>query len=106
MLEVVRWDAASREAVVMSPWPKKADWYQNLLAEPAREVWIGARRYRPAQRLLDGAEVAEVLDAYARRSRTEAAGLERLFAWREGLAESDRSRLLQEIAGIAFRPTL
>lgn len=105
MLEVIRWDHARQEAVVMTPWPEHADWYRNIRAEPATEIWISRKRFRrPSQRVLPPSEVSEVMDGYARKGGMEARALRRLFGWRSDLPEGERERLLAEIAAVAFTP--
>lgn len=66
-LEVVRYDAESREAIVVSAWGERADWYRNLQANPAVEVAIGWERYQPTQRFLTTDEIEAELTAYQRR---------------------------------------
>jgi deazaflavin-dependent oxidoreductase (nitroreductase family) len=60
-LEVVRYDPATGESVVVSAWGEEADWYRNIEANPAMEIRIGRERYVPKQRFLSPEEVyAEV----------------------------------------------
>jgi deazaflavin-dependent oxidoreductase (nitroreductase family) len=66
VLEVVRYDPARRESVVVSGWGAASDWYRNLRAGPALEVTTGGERYRPRQRFLPPAEAVAVVEAYAR----------------------------------------
>ena len=66
-LEVVRYDAKSREAIVVSAWGERGDWYRNLRANPAVEVAIGSERYQPTQRFLTTDEIEAELTDYQRR---------------------------------------
>jgi len=52
VLEVILYDPATRETVVLSAWGEKADWYRNIEAVPALEVRTGGQRYVPEQRFL------------------------------------------------------
>lgn len=104
VVEVVRYDASTREAIVISPWPAKANWYRNLQVTPDVEIWIGSERYQPAQRSPSPDEIAAVLDSYARQGRAEAVGLSRLLGWRLELAEDDRLRIASRVGAVAFRP--
>jgi len=52
VLEVILYDPATRESVVLSAWGEKADWYRNIEAVPALEVRTGGQRYVPEQRFL------------------------------------------------------
>jgi deazaflavin-dependent oxidoreductase (nitroreductase family) len=90
VVEVVRYDTSKREAVVITPWPTTANWYRNVMASPAAEVWIGAARYRPHQRALDPDEVEAALDAYAKKSPAEALGLRRLLGRSSDLCSARR----------------
>lgn len=66
VVEVVCWDAERREAVVASGWGERANWWRNLEAAPAAEVWFAGGRFRPAQRFIDVDERARVLRNYRR----------------------------------------
>lgn len=68
-LEVVAWDADLREAVVMSGFGRRSDWFLNALAGGAEEVRIGGSAFRPEIRELGVDEATRVLLAYERRSR-------------------------------------
>lgn len=105
VVEVLRYDWSKREAVVITPWPAKANWYRNVLVTPAVEVWIGRARYRPHQRALNDDEVGEALDSYARKGRGEALGLERLLGWSPNLPHARRTVILSRVGAVAFRPT-
>jgi len=52
VLEVILYEPAIRESVVVSAWGEKADWYRNVVATPTLEVWTGGQRYVPEQRFL------------------------------------------------------
>ena len=67
VLEVVRYDVESREAIVVSAWGERGDWYRNLRASPAVEVAIGSERYQPTQRFLTTDEIEAELKDYQRR---------------------------------------
>lgn len=47
ILEVILYDQATRESVVLSGRGEKADWYRNIEARPALEVRTGGERYVP-----------------------------------------------------------
>lgn len=67
VVEVVRWDRNRREAVVVAGWGERSDWWRNLQAAPAVEVWLAGRRFVPAQRFVEPDEREAVLAAYRRR---------------------------------------
>jgi deazaflavin-dependent oxidoreductase (nitroreductase family) len=82
----------------------KADWYRNLQAQPALEVAIGGRQFRPAQRFVPPEELAAHI-AWARRHRPLQAWVQsRFFGWRWTTAPDDILALARTLGGVAFRP--
>lgn len=69
MLEVVAWDEAASEAVVMSGLGRRSQWYRNVLAADPVEVRIARLRFAPRVRVLDRGEAADVLAGYEARNR-------------------------------------
>ena len=104
MLEVVSFDPATRESVVLSGWGEHADWYRNLQAAPALAVETGGRRYVPAQRFLTPEEVYRAMQGYVRRNRWAAGTVHRLLGLRFDGSESDRAHM-SALRGVAFRPS-
>src|SRR5829696_2845206 len=45
VLEVIRYDPATKESVVLSGWGEKADWYRNIRVRQALEVRTGGERF-------------------------------------------------------------
>lgn len=107
ILEVVGWDAARREAVVMSGFGVRAGWYLNVLDGGAEEVRIAAARFRPAVRELGADEAVRVVADYERRNRFFApvvrAIFSRLAGFRYDGSEEARRRLVGALPLIAFR---
>lgn len=65
--EVVRYDPATPEVVVIAAWGGEPDWYRNLTAAPAAEIRISAQHWEsPRHRFLDPAETVAVLRDYRR----------------------------------------
>jgi deazaflavin-dependent oxidoreductase (nitroreductase family) len=65
VIEAVAYDVATPSVTVVAAWGRNPDWYRNLLAAPAIEVRVGARRWhQPTHRRLTGTEVRETLHAY------------------------------------------
>lgn len=64
VVEVVVHDRDTHEYVVCSGTGPGADWYRNLVANPAPAVQVGNRTWAPTQRLLDRAEAADRFRAY------------------------------------------
>lgn len=103
VLEVVRYDPDRREAIVVSAWGERGDWFRNLRASPAVEVAIGSERYQPAQRFLTTDEIEAELEDYQRRHPV----LIRLFGrWLgypvDGTAEARRG-FAESVRMVAFR---
>lgn len=109
MLEVVGGSAKTGEFIVISGLGSQADWYRNLQANPAVEVAIAARRFKPAHRVLDEAEAVSVIADYERRNRLVTPILRRVLTWLVGWpydgSEESRSRLVRELPLVGFRPT-
>jgi len=67
VVEVVGYDPAKPEVVVIAAWGKNPDWYRNLLAAPAIEVRLGRHRWpAPEHRFLEADETQSTLLAYQR----------------------------------------
>jgi deazaflavin-dependent oxidoreductase (nitroreductase family) len=90
VLEVLSWDQASHEAIVISGFGRRAQWLCNVLAAGAAEIEIARERWPAAVRPLGPAEGAAVLADYERRNR---------------LAQPVLRRLLSRLAGVAYDPT-
>lgn len=108
VVEVVRWRPEHEEAVVMSGFGRRSQWYRNVLAGGALEVQIGRRRFRPAVRSLATEEAVAVLDDYEHRNRlivpVVRAVLSRLAGFRYDGSEQGRSRLVETLPLLAFCP--
>jgi deazaflavin-dependent oxidoreductase (nitroreductase family) len=108
VLEVVRYDPATEESVVVAGWGRRTAWLHNVEAGGALEVLTGRRRYAPAHRLLDADEAAAVVADYERRNRFIApvlrAVLSRLVGWRYHGTDAARRRLVAQLPLLAFRP--
>ncbi|HET7053493.1 MAG TPA: nitroreductase family deazaflavin-dependent oxidoreductase [Solirubrobacterales bacterium] len=108
MLEVVRWSPQTREAVVMSGFGPKSNWYLNALAGGAEEIQIAAERFQPGVRRLDVDEAVTALADYERCNRLLAPGvramLSRLAGFRYDGSGAARRRLVEALPLLAFRP--
>ena len=71
VLEVILYDPATRESVVLSAWGEEADWYRNVGATPALEVRTGGQRYVPEQRFLAPEENHAVVSDYGGRQQVK-----------------------------------
>lgn len=103
MLEVVRYDPATHTSIVVAGYGPRADWYQNIQAQPAIEVQTGLRRYAPLQRILTPNEVNAELASYERRHRWITRPLLGTFYGYDG-TEKARRQLAERLPMVAFRP--
>jgi deazaflavin-dependent oxidoreductase (nitroreductase family) len=104
-IEVMRWDAARREATVLSAWGRRADWIRNIAAAPPVEVRIAAERWpSPAHRILSEDDTAALLDEYRRTHRIAGRILPRVLGWPQDATGPDLAALARTVTAVAFRP--
>ena len=107
VLEVARYDPATRESVVASAYGTAADWYRNITVEPAQRVRTGRMDYVPEQRFLTAAEAREAAIEFCRRHKLEARlaprALTAIGAVQEG-AFTDPVELLASLPMVGFCP--
>jgi deazaflavin-dependent oxidoreductase (nitroreductase family) len=104
VLEVIRYDPATKESVVLSGWGEKADWYRNIEATPALEVRTGGERYVPEQRFLAPEENHAVLADYRQRHPLAFRIFARVFGYPLGGTEAMRRQLASSLRLVAFCP--
>lgn len=108
VLEVVRYDGQTGQAVVVSGWGRTADWYRNIQARPASKVIVGRREFVPAHRDLTEDEAVSALAGYERRNRIAAPVIRRVFSrltgWRYDGSDESRRRLARELPLVLFSP--
>jgi deazaflavin-dependent oxidoreductase (nitroreductase family) len=107
VLEVVIFDPATKESVVVSAYGGNADWYRNLVASPALRVRTGRWDYSPQQRFLTPEEAREVAEEFCIRHPWEARVVRKVFS-AIGADVEDTSDspidLLAQLPMVAFRP--
>lgn len=108
VLEVVRYDPATRESVVAAGWGRRTGWLHNVEAGLAREVWTGGERFSPAYRMLPPDEAERLFAEYERRNRLIGplirAVLSRLLGWRYDGTPAARRRAVEQLSLVGFRP--
>jgi deazaflavin-dependent oxidoreductase (nitroreductase family) len=109
VVEVMRWDPAAREAVVMSGWGRGANWFRNVEAGGAVEIAIGRERWpRPEHRVLSDDEAAAVLAGYERRNRLAAPLVRRVLGRLSGTpydgSPEARLAVVRALPLLAFTP--
>lgn len=103
VLEVIHFDPATRESIVVSAWGRRADWFRNVQAGGAVEVRTGRLRYVPAHRVLPRDEAEAVYTRWEREHPLAA----RIFPWVLGLdtrGPAARQQALDAVLFVAFRP--
>jgi len=107
MLEVVAWDGMRREAIVVSGFGARSNWFLNVTGGGAEEVQIARWRFRPLVRRLGAEEAARVLSDYEQRNRMIAplvrAVLSRLAGFRYDGSPRARRRLVEVLPLVGFR---
>ena len=69
VVEVLSWNRASGEVIVMSGRGPTADWYRNILADTPTAMTLGSRSCSVAHRKLTEEEAIGVLHEYEQRNR-------------------------------------
>ena len=108
VLEVLAWRPLTREAVVVSGFGRRSNWFQNTLAGGAVEIRIARLRFVPEVRELQRAEAVVVLTDYERRNRFASPVirmlLSRLTGERYDGSMAARERVAEQLPMLAFRP--
>jgi len=104
VLEVILYEPAIRESVVVSAWGEKADWYRNVVATPTLEVWTGGQRYVPEQRFLAPEENYAIISDYGRRHPLAFRIFARAFGYPLNSTEAARREFASSLPLVAFRP--
>jgi deazaflavin-dependent oxidoreductase (nitroreductase family) len=105
VLEVIVYNQATRESVVLSGWGERADWYRNIQQMAALEVRTGDERYAPEQRFLDPEENHAVVSDYARRHPLAFRLFAKVFGYPLGGTEEARREFAGSLRLVAFRPS-
>ncbi|HZD86493.1 MAG TPA: nitroreductase family deazaflavin-dependent oxidoreductase [Gaiellaceae bacterium] len=107
VVEVVRWDAERGEAIVMSGWGRRSNWFRNVEAAGAFEVRLARERFRPDVRVLEREEAAAIFADYERRNRFAApvvrAVLSRLAGFPYDGSPEARRRVVERLPLVGFR---
>lgn len=105
VLEVVSYDPDRPEAVVVSGWGKRSDWYRNICAAPALEVRVGRHRWiAPRQRMLEADETIAVLIAYRQRHPRAWRRIAPMLGFPLDPASPEARAQVSELPAFAFAP--
>jgi deazaflavin-dependent oxidoreductase (nitroreductase family) len=105
VLEVVRYDPATRESVVISAYGDRSDWYRNIQAAPAIEVRTGRDRYVPQLRRLGAEERFAVLRSYRRRYGPLLGLFLRYMGYPQARTEEELRVVASRLHAVGFRPS-
>ena len=103
-LEVVRWDAATKTAIVISAWGETSDWYRNIRQAPALQIEIGRDRFVPDQRFPALDETLHEIEIYVKDHNLNAKMLSRLFKIDFANDPDARHKLATSTRMVAFQP--
>jgi deazaflavin-dependent oxidoreductase (nitroreductase family) len=107
VVEVVGHDRTSDTYSIVSGWGKRAQWYQNLLANPKITIQVGRRHLNVCAETLPPAEGARALVEYRQKHPLATRELSRMLVG-ENLAKSspeELERIVQEsLPVVALQP--
>ena len=108
VLEVVRYDSGTGEAVVVSGFGRTADWYRNVTGGGPAYVDFGRGARRADHRVLGLDEAVEVYAGYERRNLLLMPAirpvLSALLGWHYDGSDAARRRMAEDLPLLAFRP--
>ena len=97
VIEVVRFDQKTDTFYAVSGWGKKADWYQNIHADPQVVINVGRRKLKVHAREIPLPEAVDIFDEYTRQHPLAFKELTRLFLGESLQPGRDSSRRLAEL---------
>lgn len=100
---VLRYDAATHEAVICSAWGPTTDWIRNIRARPALEVQIGRESFTPRQRFLSEDESFAVTVEFCLRHPARLRVVRSVFGW-DLRTEAAVRDFVHRHPFVAFRP--
>lgn len=108
MLEVMRWEQATRTAYVMSGFGRGSQWLKNLQAGQGLEVRCGSDRFVPTHRILPIAEGVEVVEWYEQHHRLAARVIEPVLSRLTDLdydgTDASRRLVVERLPVLALSP--
>ena len=104
VLEVVRYEAATRACVVVSGFGPKSDWYLNVRHTPQVTIDIGRAHFAAHAVELPPDEAVAEFRSYARRHPQALKLLARALDYPWDGSEASYQALAQQLPVIAFRP--
>ncbi len=103
-LDVMRFDPATKECLVISMYGERSDWFRNIMAHPALEVQTGRDRFVPEQRILPPEEAQAVMTAFWQQYPRAVRLSLRLLGFQYEDSEESRQAILSALRVVSFRP--
>ena len=100
---VLRYDAATHEAVICSAWGVDADWLRNIRARPALQVQMGRESFTPTQRFLSEDESFAVTLEFCLRHPARLGVVRRVLGW-DLRTEATIREFVHQRPFVGFRP--
>jgi len=101
---VLRYDEATREAVICAAWGPATDWYRNLKARPAPRVRLGKESFPPQHRFLTDDEAFEVARHFRRHHPHRLRLIASILGWGDLREDSVTRQFVHDHPFVAFRP--
>ncbi|WP_170297316.1 nitroreductase family deazaflavin-dependent oxidoreductase [Georgenia thermotolerans] len=102
---VLRYDVATREAVICAGWGPQTDWFRNLRAGPAANVQIGTESFAPEHRFLGEDEAFDVVAEFRRAHPHRLRLICAVLGWGDLRGDDAAARaFIRSHPFVAFRP--
>lgn len=101
---VLRYDEATREAVICAAWGPETDWLRNLRTGPATIVHIGRDTFVPAHRFLTADEAFEVADTFRRDHPHRLHLMQKVLGWGDLDDDAALGEFVADRPMVALRP--
>lgn len=101
---VLRYDEATREAVICAGWGPETDWVRNLRAGPATKVQLGRESFTPEHRFLSDDEAFDVAAGFRRAHPHRMRLITTILGWGDLRDDAEVRRFVRTHPFVAFRP--
>jgi len=102
VLEVVKHEAETHTYYVVSGYGEKADWYQNVMANPQVRIQVGNQHYQAHAERLSPDQGAEIIQDYGQRHPSALRQLAGFMGYRIENTEDDQRALGRILPVIAL----
>ncbi|MGB8380218.1 MAG: nitroreductase family deazaflavin-dependent oxidoreductase [Dermatophilaceae bacterium] len=101
---VLRYDEATREAIICAAWRPETDWYRNLKAGPAVIVRLGKQSFTPRRRFLTDDEAFGVARHFRRHHPHRLRLISTILGWGDLRDDTVAREFVHDHPFVAFRP--